>query len=376
MIASPEDYRNAAQKALPPFLFQYIDGGANDEYTLRKNIIDLSSLEIRQRVLKDVSDVSTETTIFDETLKMPIILAPVGLIGIYAKRGEVQAAKAAANQGIPMVLSSIAVCSIEEVASQVDGTLWFQLYMLKDHGFMQNVLERAAAHGIKRLVFTVDMPTPGIRYRDMKSGMSGQYVMFKRIVQALMKPKWAWNVGIQGRPHDLGNISKYIGSPVDFENYISWNFDPKITWKDLDWIRNQWDGELILKGILDVEDAHNAVICGADGIVVSNHGGRQLGNTCSTASILPDIANKVKGDITILADSGIRSGLDVFKMLALGADSVMIGRSYAYALASGGQKAVEHLLTMFEHELKTAMILSGVNSIAEITPNTLVKITQ
>lgn len=373
VISSSEDYRKAAQKVLPPFLFHYIDGGANNEYTLTQNTSDLGNIEIKQRVLRDVENVDITTRLFDEQLTMPVVLAPVGLTGMYARRGEVQAAKAAAQKGIPFTLSSVSVCPIEEVAPTIDRAMWLQLYMLKDHGFMRNLLERAKLHGISKLVFTVDMPAPGVRYRDGRFGMSGSNVTLRRILQAMGKPRWAWDVGIRGKPHDLGNISKYFGSPIDFESYISWNFDPKITWKDLEWIRQAWDGQLILKGILNEEDAINSVECGADGIIVSNHGGRQLGTTCSTASILPRIADKVKGKTVLLADSGIRSGVDVIRMLALGADGVMIGRSYAYALSYGGQAAVEHLLTLFEHEMKVTMMLAGINSIQEVTSDILVE---
>ncbi|KZS24183.1 alpha-hydroxy-acid oxidizing enzyme [Wohlfahrtiimonas chitiniclastica] len=375
IVSASTDYRKAAKRTLPPFLFHYIDGGAYAEHTLRRNVEDLSDIELKQRVLNNMEHVSTETELWGEKLALPVILAPVGLTGMYARRGEVQAAKAAANKGIPFTLSSVSVCPIEEVVPAIDRPMWFQLYVLKDRGFMKNVLERAKAQGVTTLVFTVDMPTPGARYRDAHSGMSGPYANVRRIGQAMVHPKWAWDVGLNGKPHDLGNISKYFGSAIGLEDYIGWltkNFDPSICWKDLEWIREFWDGPMIIKGILDPDDARDAVSFGADGIVVSNHGGRQLDGVLSSARALPPIADAVKGDLKILADSGIRTGLDVVRMLALGADSVMIGRAFAYALAANGQAGVENLLDLFQKEMKVAMTLTGANTIADITSDILV----
>ncbi|MHC5226187.1 FMN-dependent L-lactate dehydrogenase LldD [Ignatzschineria sp. LJL83] len=376
IISAPTDYRKAAKKTLPPFLFHYIDGGAYGEHTLRHNVSDLSNIELKQRVLNNMENISTETTLWDDKLDLPVILAPVGLTGMYARRGEVQAAKAADHKGIPFTLSSVSVCPIEEVVPAIDRPMWFQLYVLKDRGFMKNALERAKENGVKTLVFTVDMPTPGARYRDAHSGMSGKHAEIRRILQAVTHPKWAWNVGINGKPHDLGNISKYLGKPTHLEDYIGWltkNFDPSICWKDLEWIREFWEGPMIIKGILDPDDARDAVKFGADGIVVSNHGGRQLDGVLSSARALPAIADAVKGDITILADSGVRNGLDVVRMIALGADSVMIGRSYAYALAAQGQAGVENLLDLYKKDMQVAMTLTGVNSISEITKKILIQ---
>ncbi len=375
IISASTDYRKAAKSTLPPFLFHYIDGGAYAEHTLKRNVSDLSDIELKQRVLNNMEHISTETELWGEKLSMPVILAPVGLTGMYARRGEVQAAKAADNKGIPFTLSSVSVCPIEEVVPTINRPMWFQLYVLKDRGFMKNVLERAKAQGVTTLVFTVDMPTPGARYRDAHSGMSGPYANVRRITQAMVHPKWAWDVGLNGKPHDLGNISKYFGKEIGLQDYIGWlsaNFDPSISWKDLEWIREFWDGPMVIKGILDPDDARDAVSFGADGIVVSNHGGRQLDGVLSSARALPMIADKVKGDITILADSGIRTGLDVVRMLALGADSVMIGRAFAYALAAGGQAGVENLLDLFQKEMKVAMTLTGANTIKDITSDILV----
>ncbi|AYA40540.1 FMN-dependent L-lactate dehydrogenase LldD [Xenorhabdus nematophila] len=376
IISASTDYRAAAQAKLPPFLFHYIDGGAYAEHTLQRNTADLSDIELRQRVLKDMSELSLETSLFGEKMSMPVALAPVGLSGMYVRRGEVQAARAAAKKGIAFTLSTVSVCPIEEVAAAIDRPIWFQLYVLKDRGFMRNVLERAQAAGVKNLVFTVDMPVPGARYRDAHSGMSGPNASMKRIFQAITHPRWAWDVGLWGRPHDLGNISAYRGKPIGLGNYMEWlgnNFDPSIAWKDLEWIRDLWKGPMILKGILDPEDAKDAVRFGADGIVVSNHGGRQLDGVLSTARALPAIVDAVKSDITILTDSGIRTGLDVVRMLALGADSVLLGRAFVYALAAAGEAGVSNLLDLIDKEIRVAMTLTGARSISEINSELLVQ---
>jgi L-lactate dehydrogenase (cytochrome) len=376
IISAATDYRAAAKRRLPPFLFDYIDGGAYAEHTLKRNVTDLADIALRQRVLKNMANLSLETKLFNETLSMPVALAPVGLTGMYARRGEVQAAKAAADRGIPFTLSTVSVCPIEEVAPAISRPMWFQLYVLKDRGFMKNALERAKAAGVNTLVFTVDMPTPGARYRDAHSGMSGPNAPLRRMLQAVTHPRWALDVGLLGKPHDLGNISAYRGNPTGLADYIGWlgaNFDPSIAWKDLEWIREFWEGPMIIKGILDPDDARDAVRFGADGIVVSNHGGRQLDGVLSSARALPAIADAVKGDLKILADSGIRSGLDVLRMLALGADCAMLGRSYIYALAAAGGAGVSNLLELIEKEMRVAMVLTGTRSVSEISSDLLAR---
>ncbi len=376
IISASTDYRAAAKAKLPPFLFHYIDGGSYDERTLKRNTDDLGDVALRQRVLRDMSELSLETEIFGEKLAMPIALAPVGLTGMYARRGEVQAAKAAEKKGIPFTMSTVSVCPIEEVAPAIDRPMWFQLYVLKDRGFMKNVLERAKAAGVTTLVFTVDMPVPGARYRDMHSGMSGPNAAMRRVFQAMRHPSWALDVGVLGKPHDLGNISTYRGEPTKLEDYIGWlgaNFDPSISWKDLEWIRDFWDGPMVIKGILDEEDAKDAVRFGADGIVVSNHGGRQLDGVLSTAKALPSIADAVKGDLKIFVDSGIRTGLDVVRMLALGADCTLLGRSFVYALAAQGGAGVENLLDLYDKEMRVAMTLTGAKTISDLSRDSLVK---
>lgn len=375
IISSASDYREAAKRKLPRFLFDYIDGGAYAEYTLNANIADLKKITLRQRILKKIEHLSLETELFGQKLAMPIVLSPVGITGMFARRGEVQAAKAAANKGIPFTLSTLSICSLEEVSSQSPKPIWFQLYVLKDRGFMKNVLERAQAVGVQTLVFTVDMPIPGARYRDAHSGMSGPFAAQRRMLQVMMKPRWAFDIGMMGRPHSLGNISKYLGKTIGLENYIGWmnkNFDPSIGWADLEWIRDFWKGSIIIKGILDPEDAKDAVKFGADGIVVSNHGGRQLDGVLSTTKALPIIVDAVAHNLSVLVDSGVRSGLDVVRMLALGAKAVLLGRSTAYAVAAEGQAGVENLLNIFASEMRIAMTLTGVSSIGQINKTILV----
>lgn len=369
IVSSTTDFREAARRRLPRFLFDYIDGGAYAERTLARNVADLADLSLRQRVLKDVSRVSTKATLFGVEQAMPIALAPVGLTGMYARRGECQAARAAAKKGVPFCLSTVGVCDVDEVAKASSAPIWFQLYVLRDRAFMRDLLARAANAGATTLVFTVDMPVPGARYRDAHSGMSGPNAAARRVMQAMFKPSWAWDVGVMGRPHTLGNVAPVLGDNSGLEDFMGWlgaNFDPSIQWKDLEWIREVWKGPLVIKGVLDPEDAKAAADIGADGIVVSNHGGRQLDGVLSSARALPAIAEAVGDRLTVLADSGVRSGLDVVRMLALGAHGVLLGRAWVYALAARGETGVTQLLDLFEKEMRVAMALTGVNSVAEI----------
>ncbi|KRA75027.1 alpha-hydroxy-acid oxidizing enzyme [Caulobacter sp. Root656] len=377
IVSSTTDFREAARRKLPRFLFDYIDGGAYAERTLARNVSDLADLSLRQRVLKDVSQVDLSTTLFGHYQALPVALAPVGLTGMYARRGECQAAKAAAAKGVPFCLSTVSVCDLAEVSKASPAPIWFQLYVLRDRAFMRDLLAKAADAGATALVFTVDMPVPGARYRDAHSGMSGPNAAARRLIQAVFKPSWAWDVGVMGRPHTLGNVAPVLGANSGLEDFMGWlgaNFDPSIQWKDLDWIRDQWKGPLIIKGVLDPEDAKAAADIGADGIVVSNHGGRQLDGVLSSARALPDIAEAVGDKLTVLADSGVRSGLDVVRMLALGAKGVLLGRAFIYALAARGGPGVSQLLDLIEKEMRVAMALTGVNTLAEIDRSILAKV--
>jgi L-lactate dehydrogenase (cytochrome) len=375
IISSTLDFREAARRRLPRFLFDYADGGANSEYTMQRNVLDLGEVALRQRVLMGGGTVDLTTTLFGQQRPLPVMLGPVGIAGMFRRRGETQAARAAKAAGIPFCLSTVSLCSLNEVV-RVAGNehVWFQLYVLRDRAFMRDLLATAQAAGVKTLVFTVDMPIPGARYRDAHSGMSGPRAPLRRILQAIGKPAWAWDVGLHGRPHRLGNLEPLLGKASGLNDYIGWlgaNFDPSIMWKDLDWIRARWKGPLILKGILDPEDARAAVDIGADGIVVSNHGGRQLDGVLSSTRALPAIAEAVGDRLTVLADSGVRSGLDVVRMLALGAKGVLLGRAWLYAMAARGEAGVTQLLDLIAREMRVAMTLTGAHSITEINRKNL-----
>ena len=377
--ASAIDYRELARRRLPRFLFEYIDGGSYAEVTLRRNISELENVALRQRVLRDVSRIDLSTQLLDQQFALPVALAPIGLAGMNARRGECQAVRAANNANIPFTLSTVSACNLEEVAAASNAPFWFQLYMIRDRGFMRDLMARALAAGCSTLVFTVDMPVPGSRYRDYHSGLAGAPGLtgaIRRAFQGAMRPGWAWDVGICGRPHNLGNVAPVLGDTSGIEDFFAWmrnNFDPSVTWKDLDFIRSEWPGPLIIKGILDADDAICAADLGADGIVVSNHGGRQLDGVPATARALPVIADTVGERLTVLADGGIRSGLDVVRMLALGAKGVLLGRAWAYALAGGGEQGVSHVLQLIEAEMRVAMSLTGVTRVDEITRDILVR---
>ncbi|MBA4086316.1 MAG: alpha-hydroxy-acid oxidizing enzyme [Novosphingobium sp.] len=379
IAASIPDFRELARRRLPHFLFEYIDGGSYSETTLRRNVEDLRDIALRQRVLRDVSGLDLSTELFGQRLKLPVALAPIGLAGMNARRGECQAVRAAETAGIPFTLSTVSACSLSEVAKAASKPFWFQLYMTRDRGFMRELLQEAVELNCSTLVFTVDMPVPGSRYRDYHSGLAGASGMkgaLRRTLQGAMKPSWAWDVGVMGRPHGLGNVIRKLQGKTGIEDFFAWmreNFDSSISWKDLDFIRSEWNGPLVIKGLLDAEDAVEAANLGADGIVVSNHGGRQLDGVPSTARALPAIADAVGDRITVLADGGVRSGLDVVRLLALGAKGVLLGRAWVFALAAQGQQGVEHMLRLIEAEMRVAMTLTGVKSISEIDRSILVK---
>jgi L-lactate dehydrogenase (cytochrome) len=375
--AAVMDYRELARRRLPHFLFEYIDGGANAEVTLRRNIADLEAVELRQRVLRDISVLDLTTDLFGTQLALPLILAPVGLGGLNARRGEVQAVRAAERAGVAFCLSTVSVCPLAEVARAAARPFWFQLYMTRDRAFMRELLTVAADH-CSVLVFTVDLPVPGSRYRDVRSGLAdapGLLGSLRRAGQVLRRPRWAWDVGVRGRPHTFGNLSSVVGRDSPMEDFLAWtreNFDQSVTWKDIEWVRQHWKGPLIIKGVLDVSDARAAVEFGADGIVVSNHGGRQLDGTLSTAHALPPIVAEVGHRLTVLVDSGVRSGLDVVRMLALGAKGVMLGRAWAYALGGAGEAGVAHMLQLIQTEMRVTMALTGCSRVRDITGDLLV----
>lgn len=371
------DFREAARRRLPRFLFEYMDGGSYAEVTLRRNISDLENIALRQRVLRNVADIDLTTELFGQKLALPVALAPIGLAGMNARRGECQAVRAADKAGVPFTLSTVSACPLDEVARAADKPFWFQLYMIRDRAFMRDLLQQARAAQCSALVFTVDMPVPGSRYRDYRTGLAGAPGLegaVRRTVQGAMRPGWAWDVGVMGRPHQLGNVAPVLQGRTGIEDFFAWmrnNFDPSINWRDLDFIRSEWSGPLIIKGILDPEDAKEAVELGADGIVVSNHGGRQLDGVLSSTKALPPIVDAVGDRLTVLADGGIRSGLDVVRMLALGAKGVLLGRAWAYALGAAGEVGVARMLDLIEAEMRVAMALTGVTKINQINQSNL-----
>ena len=370
--ASVPDYRLLAKRRVPHFLFEYLDGGSYAEVTKERNRADLETLALRQRVLRDVSDIDTSVELFGRTYTMPVALAPVGLAGMYARRGEVQAVRAAEAAGVPFSLSTVGVCPIGEVAEAATEPFWFQLYMIRDRAFMRDMLALAREAKCSALIFTVDMPVPGSRYRDYRSGLAGESWLtgnIRRVSQAMLKPRWAFDVGLFGRPHQLGNIAPVLGKNSGLDDFMAWmgqNFDSSVSWQDLEFIRDNWDGPIVLKGILDPDDARQAATLQLDGVVVSNHGGRQLDGVTSTVKALPRIADAVGDDLDVFVDGGIYSGLDVVRMLALGAKSVLLGRSWVYGLAANGQAGVEHVLELIREEMRVAMALTGCRSLADV----------
>lgn len=372
------DYRALARRVLPPFLFEYIDGGSFQEGTLRDNITALAAIPLRQRVMRDVSAIDLSTELFGQRLAMPIALGPVGLAGMSARRGEVQAARAAERHGVPFTLSTVSVCPIGEVAAAVGRPIWFQLYMIRDRPLMRDLLAQAREARCSLLMFTVDMPVPGTRYRDYRSGLAGSPGLagsLNRLRQACLHPRWAFDVGVMGRPHHLGNVVPALKGQTGLADFIGWmgaNFDPTVTWRDLEWVRSEWDGPLVVKGIMDPVDAIHAADSGAEGVVVSNHGGRQLDGAPATAVALPAIVEAVGERVTVLADGGVRSGVDVLRMLALGAKGVLLGRAWAYAAAGGG-RSIGHMLGLFEAEMRAAMALTGICRVQDIDRDMLAR---
>jgi L-lactate dehydrogenase (cytochrome) len=369
------DYREAARRRLPKVLFDYIDGGAYSEWTLAENVEALKRLTLRQRVLRDVSKLNLRTELFGQEMSMPVALAPVGYAGMNARRGEAQAARAAKAAGIPFSLSTVGLCSIGEVAKAATPP-WFQLYMIRDRGLMDELLATAREAGCPVLLFTVDLPMPGVRYRDARNTMiaSTLAARARQVMDGLTHPNWLWDVQVNGGPHSMGNLASATQGLNTLAAYWSWvgrNFDPSVTWKDIDWVRERWPGPLVIKGILDADDAREARACGVDGIVVSNHGGRQLDGAPASITALPAIAAAVGGDMKVLMDGGIRSGLDVLKALALGADACLIGRAWVYALGARGEAGVTHVLNLMRQELRLAMSLTGCLDVKDAGPELL-----
>lgn len=376
-----DDYRRIAERKLPRSLFDYVDGGAYGEVTLRRNTGDFERIAPLQQVMQDVSKIDTSGTLVGTEATMPVALAPIGMCGMLARRAEVQGKRAADAAGVPFTLSTLSICSMEEVAAVSDIPFWFQLYMLRDRAVVCEILERAWGLGVRTLVFTVDLAVIGERYRDTRNGIAGGASAWGKLRAGLLsymsRPSWVLDVGLKGKPHTFGNLSTYVPAATDPAQYREWvagQIDASVTWKNIEWLRGQWKGKLIIKGVLSAEDATSAVDTGADAVVVSNHGGRQLDGVASSISVLPKVADALaKTSAEVMMDGGVRSGLDVFRARALGANGVMIGRPWAFAVAAGGEVAVTNLLGAFKHEINVAMALCGVTQMQDVTQD-LVKV--
>lgn len=376
--ASTDDYRRIAERRLPRALFDYIDGGAGVEKSLRDNVEDFSRLRLKQRVMRDVSALDTKVEIFGETWSMPLALAPIGMGGMMRKRAETQAVRAAEAIGVPFCLSTVAICSLEEVAKAATRPFWFQLYMLKDRGAVRELLQRAKAVGVKTLVFTVDLAVVGARYRDIRNGLSGGGGALGKlragVIDYLLHPRWLADVGVGGKPHVFGNLAAYVPeatTPSDFRAWVDSQFDASVTWKDIERLRREWDGALVIKGVLTMDDARAAADAGADGVVVSNHGGRQLDGVASGLAALPRIADAMKGRAKTLVDGGVRTGQDIARAVASGADAVMIGRPWIFAVAAEGETGLKRYLSLVNHDLGVAMALTGVTRVADLDASVL-----
>ena len=376
--ATVRDYRELARRRLPRQLFDYIDGGAYEEVTARANETDLAKVLLRQRVMRDVSVREQATEVLGQKLSMPVILGPVGLAGMFATRAEVQAARAAEAAGVPFTESTVSICSIEEVAEATSVPPWFQLYVMRDRGYAEKLMARAEAVGAPVLALTIDLAVVGARHRDTRNGMCDsptRVAQLRRGLDLVSHPGWVRRVPIAGKPLTFGNLAEVVPgarTPEDFKEWVDAQFDPSVTWDDIAWVRENWKGKLVVKGVLDPEDARKAVDAGVDGVAVSNHGGRQLDAVPSTAAALPGVAEAVGDETTVLADGGIRNGLDMVKMLALGAEAVIIGRAWAWAVAAEGQTGVEKMLRVLKSDADVALALTGQNSVAGLGPDSLV----
>ena len=370
-----EDLRLAARRRVPRAFFGYAEAGSYSEETLRANRADMERVRLRQRVLVDVSGRDTSATIVGETVSLPLALAPIGLGGLQHGNGEILACRAAQAAGIPYTLTTMSICSIEDVAGAVEKPFWFQLYVMKDRGFARSLVERAAAAGCSALVLTVDLQVLGQRHADIRNGLSvPPSLKLANLIDMATKPGWAYGV-LAGRRWTFGNLAGHLKGKEGVKATAEWvahQFDSSLNWSDVEWIRSIWPGKLIIKGILDVEDARIASKTGAAAIVVSNHGGRQLDGGASTISMLPRIADAVGSEIEVLFDGGIRSGQDLMRALALGAKGCLIGRAYVYGLGAGGQAGVARAIEIIRYELDVTMALTGVRSIDEIDRGVLV----
>jgi L-lactate dehydrogenase (cytochrome) len=368
IINSVEDLRIIARRRIPRALFDYIDRGSYDEVTWTRNHDDLRQLPLRQRVMVDVSRLSVNTTVLGEPWKLPVALAPTGLTGFFHRDGEIEAARAAQSAGIPFCLSTMSICSIEDVRAAVEGNFWFQLYLMRDRGFNETLIARARDARCSALMLTLDLPLQALRRRDPKNGLSvPPRLTMANAWEILMRPRWLGSV-LLGRRRTLGNLASFFPERGigELSEWVGGQFDPSITWKDVAWVRERWAGKLIVKGILDAEDARLAVSSGVDAIVVSNHGGRQLDGATSTIAALPRVVDAVAGRCEVLLDGGVTTGQDVLKALALGARACLIGKAFLYGLAAQGKPGVTLALDIIRRELEISMALCGVRDVSNV----------
>jgi len=374
-MASIDDLRQQAQRNVPKMFFDYADAGSYNQETLRANRADFEKLKLRQRVLVNVDQRSTATTILGEKVSAPLALGPIGLGGMMHGDGEILACRAAQAAGIPYTLSTMSINSIEDVAAAVDKPFWFQLYVMRDRGFIKELIQRAAAAKCSALMLTVDLQVLGQRHVDVRNGLTvPPEIKIKNVIDIMTKPLWALSI-LKGKRKTFGNLSGHVKGMENINSLAQWTasqFDPTLNWKDVEWVKSLWPGKLILKGILDVDDAKIAVTTGADAISVSNHGGRQLDGAPSAISALPRIADTVGSQVEVMFDSGVRTGADMVRALALGARSCIVGRPYIYGLGAGGQAGVARAIEILGKELETTMALCGKKSVAEIGPDVLV----
>ena len=370
--ATALDYRELARRRLPRQLFDYIDGGAYEEATMRANVADLEGVLLRQVVMRDVSVRDPAVEVLGQRLALPIVLAPVGLAGMLARRAEVQAARAAEAAGVPFVESTVSISSVEEVAEATSTAPWFQLYVMRDRSYAEDLMARAQSVGSPVLIVTIDLAVVGARHRDTRNAVVGEpsaWAKLRRGLDLASHPRWIASVALGGRPLTFGNLEKAVPgarSPAAFKDWVDAQFDPSVTWEDVAWVRENGPGRLVAKGVLDPEDARRAANAGVDGVVVSNHGGRQLDSVSSTARALPAIVDAVGDEVEMLVDGGVRTGLDVVKMIALGARAVLVGRPWAWAVAARGEAGVRHMLEVMKADIDTALALTGQTSIAAV----------
>jgi L-lactate dehydrogenase (cytochrome) len=374
IVNSIADLRKLAQRRVPKAIFDYADRGSYDELTIQRNRRDLDALEFRQRVMVDISAQSLKTTLVGEPAAIPLAIAPTGLTGLFHANGEMLGARAAEAFGIPFCLSTMSICSIEDVRSAISGPFWFQLYLMRDRGFNEELIARARDARCSVLMVTVDMQIQGLRRRDPKNGLSiPPRLTLRNAIDIASKPSWALKV-LCGRRRTFGNLEQRMkdsGGLKTLSQWIASQFDTTVTWKDLAWVRERWPGRIVVKGILDAQDARLACDTGVDAIVVSNHGGRQLDGSPSTISVLPEVVEAVAGRIEVLHDGGIQSGQDILKALALGARGCLIGKAFLYGLAAMGEEGVTRALNIFRDELRVSLALTGMNDVRAVSGDVL-----